>query len=626
MPPIIQINDLTMRIGDLVLFENLSLSLNETDKVGLIAINGTGKSTLLNIIAGHDSPVAGSVVIPGDLRIGYLAQEPKLDNSRTAIEEMLLVDTPEIRAVYQLVMAEKSHNERGRTKAVQMIDDLQAWHVSSRINMLLDKLKITDIDQEIGTMSGGERKRVALAKVLASDPDILILDEPTNHLDLDMIEWLEDYLSELNKPILMVTHDRYFLDRVCNLIIEMDNRSIFRYEGNYQYYVQQKEERELQNATISEKAKNLYRTELDWLRRMPKARTHKATFRVKRADEIAELAQSFKKSEKVSINAGQARLGKKILVAEKITKKLGNKRLVDNFNYTFSRGEKVGIVGKNGSGKTTLLNLLTGEINPDAGRIEWGETVKVGYYKQAGITFDEDMKVIDIARSISEVVINKNGDQVDVSQFLTRFLFPPKRQFDLVRKLSGGERQRLYLLTILMKNPNFIILDEPTNDLDIVTLNVVEEYLQDFEGCLLVVSHDRYFMDKIVDHIFEFREDGVIKDFPGNYTQLRNFHDSEEQRKEALRAIGKKKEKNSVATKPKKGLTFNEKREHTELESEINDLEKERSIIETELSTGNSTHERITELARRMEKIIDQLEEREMRWLELEEKKESGGS
>jgi ATP-binding cassette subfamily F protein uup len=507
---------------------------------------------------------------------------------------------------------------------IQKMDDYKAWDYEVAVKQILFKLKLTDLNTVISTLSGGQRKRVALAKILVEDADLLILDEPTNHLDLDMIEWLEEYLIKSNKTLLMVTHDRYFLDRVCNVILELADNELFRYEGNYEYFLEKKQSREYSAKMNSEKARNLLKTELEWMRRMPKARRHKAKSRIESFYDLKEKAANRPGEKSININVNISRMGSKILEIKNVSKSFGDKVLLKDFTYLFNRFEKAGLIGRNGTGKTTLLNIITGLIEPDAGSVERGETIVFGYYRQQGIEFDDEMTVIDAVKNIAEKVVINDGNVLSITQFMNYFLFPPEKQYTLIRKLSGGEKRRLYLLTVLMKNPNFLILDEPTNDLDILTLNVLEEYLAGFKGCVIVVSHDRYFMDKVVDHIFEYKEDGLIKDFPGNYTQLR------EKQKETEKLVSiAKPSKNSITYDPvesrlkkekKQGLTFKEKREFEFLSDEIDNLESEKKLIETEMSSGAITNEELFSRSRRHEEITKLLDEKELRWLELSEK------
>ena len=517
----LQADGISRRIGDRVLFENIYLNINKDDKIAIIAVNGAGKSSLLEIIAGIEAPDNGSLSIRRGLKTSYLKQYPVLNESNSIIDELFSTDSELVRTIKEYEKCLISGKTDSLQPIIQKMDDLKAWDYEVAVKQILFRLKLNDLNVIIGTLSGGQKKRVALAKVLVEESDLLIMDEPTNHLDLDMIEWLEDYLIRSNKTILMVTHDRYFLDRVCNVILELSGNEIYKYDGNYEYFLEKKQSRENIEKVNTEKARNLLRTELDWMRRMPKARRHKAKSRIESFYDLKERAAGRQGEQAININVNISRMGKKILELKNISKAYDDKILLKDFTYSFSRFEKAGLIGRNGTGKTTLLNIMTGISTPDSGTVERGETIIFGYYRQEGIQFDDDMTVIDAVKSIAETVVLGDGSVLSVTQFMNYFLFPPEKQYTLVRKLSGGEKRRLYLLTVLMKNPNFLILDEPTNDLDILTLNVLEEYLSGFRGCAVIVSHDRYFMDKVVDHIFENKGDGVIKDFPGNYTQLR---------------------------------------------------------------------------------------------------------
>ena len=622
----LQAENISRRIGDRILFENITLNVNKDDKIALIAVNGAGKSSMLDIIAGIETPDNGTLSIRRGVRTAYLKQYPVLNESNSIIDELFSTDSELVRTIKEYEKCLISGHNETMQALFQRMDDLKAWDYEVAVKQILFKLKLTDLDAVIGTLSGGQKKRVALAKVLVEEADLLILDEPTNHLDLDMIEWLEDYLIRLNKTILMVTHDRYFLDRVCTVILELSGNEIYRYDGNYEYFLEKKESREQNEKMNIEKARNLFRTELDWMRRMPKARRHKAKSRIDSFYDLKEKA-AFKQGEQaININVNISRMGKKILVMKNVGKSYDDKILIKDFTYTFSRFEKAGLIGRNGTGKTTLLNIITGLSEPDTGTIERGETVVFGYYRQEGIEFNDEMTVIDAVKNIAETVSLGDGSVLSVTQFMNYFLFPPEKQYTLVRKLSGGEKRRLYLLTVLMKNPNFLILDEPTNDLDILTLNVLEEYLAGFRGCVIIVSHDRYFMDKVVDHIFEYKGDGIIKDFPGNYTQLREKEDLM-QEQELIRL----KNKGGQATKPrteaelrktvkKSGLTFSEKREFELLSAEIAELDKEKNQIESDLSNGSLGADDLLTKSKRHGDILKVLDDKEMRWLELSEK------
>ncbi len=616
----LQTENVSRRIGDRILFENISLNINKDDKVALVAVNGAGKSSLLDILSGIDSPDEGSLSIKRDLRISYLRQSPVLNEKNRVIDELFNTDSELVNVIRQYEECLMSGENDKLPDLIQLMDDKKAWDYDVAVKQVLFKLKLFDLNALTGTLSGGQKKRLALAKVLVEDSDLLIMDEPTNHLDLDMIEWLEDFLIRSNKTLLMVTHDRYFLDRVCNVILELSDGELFRYEGNYEYYLEKKQERENSDKVSTDKARNLLRTELDWMRRMPKARRHKSKSRIDAFFDLQDKA-TYKQGEKgININVSVSRMGKKILEIKDISKSWGDKTVIKDFTHIFSRYEKAGLVGRNGTGKSTLLNIITGLVLPDKGEVKTGETVVFGYYRQEGISFDDDMTVIDAVKKIAESVTLSDGSVMSVSQFMNYFLFPPDRQYTFIRKLSGGEKRRLYLLTVLMTNPNFLILDEPTNDLDILTLNVLEEYLADFRGCVLVVSHDRYFMDKVVDHIFEYKGDGIIKDFPGNYTRLREKQEQEEEEARLSKPATPSKPVLSPAKEKKHGLTFNEKKELEKLTGEIAELEEEKLKIEEEMSIGSLDSDTLYKKSVRHGEITEMLDEKEMRWLELSEK------
>jgi ABC transport system ATP-binding/permease protein len=620
----LQAENISRRIGDNLLFDNINLNINKDDKAALIAVNGAGKSSLLDILAGREISDSGSLSIRRDLRISYLRQSPDLDESMRVIDELFRSDSEMVRTIrdYENCLLAGDHDQL--QVMIQRMDDHKAWDYEVAIKQILFRLKLTDLDAIVGTLSGGQKKRVALAKVLVEDSDLIILDEPTNHLDLDMIEWLEEYLMKSSKTVFMVTHDRYFLDRICNVILELSGNELYRYEGNYEYFLEKKQGREQAAKMSSEKAGNLLRGELEWMRRMPKARRHKAKSRIESFYELKEKAARKPEDKSININVNISRMGSKILEIKGVSKSFGDKLVIRDFSYVFNRFEKAGLIGRNGTGKTTLLNIITGMTEPDSGLVERGATIVFGYYRQQGIEFDDSMTVIDAVRDIAEQVMVKDGKMLSVTQFMNYFLFPPEKQYTLIRKLSGGEKRRLYLLTVLMKNPNFLILDEPTNDLDILTLNVLEEYLAGFRGCVIVVSHDRYFMDKVVDHIFEYKGEGVIKDFPGNYTQLRDKQEDDERRASAGKNLKKQDQDLPViktARKEKKpGLNFNEKREFEALTDEIANLEEEKSQIEAEISGGNLDAGELYRKSSRHGEIMKILDDKEMRWLELSEK------
>lgn len=616
--PFLDVQDLTKRIGDLVLFENISFSIAEGQHVGLIARNGAGKSTLLNILMGRDDYESGQIIFRRDLRIGYLEQLPEFPAEMSVLDACFW-KAGELSAL--ISRYERCLEEPGNQGLAELIEEMEAreaWDYEQKAKQILSKLDIGDFLQPIGTLSGGQLKRVALANALLSEPDLLILDEPTNHLDLEMIEWLETFLQRSNKALLMVTHDRYFLNRVCSKIIEIDDCKIYSYQGSYEYYLEKREERIAVTAANIAKANNLYRKELDWIRRMPCARGGKARYRVNSFYDLEKEAHRRIEERAARLDVKSSYIGSKIFEAEYISKAYGDKVLLKDFYYNFSRYEKMGIVGRNGTGKSTFIKMLLGKVKPDGGRFSIGETVRFGYYSQEGLDFDPQAKVIDAVRKIAETIDLGGGKKLTAMQFLNHFMFPPSRQQDYIYKLSGGERRRLYLCTVLMKNPNFLVLDEPTNDLDIATLQVLEEYLMDFKGCVIIVSHDRYFMDKVVDHLLVFRGSGHVKDFPGNYTQYRAWEDeySEEESSNSPKLAKPVSERVSVH---KRKLSFKEKRELEELEVKIEEFEKEKVTIEELLCSGTLSVEELTEKSKRLPIVVDLLDEASMRWLELSE-------
>lgn len=614
----LQAENLTKSYGDLVLFDNISLSIHKDQKVALIAKNGAGKTSLLNILGGKDTAESGQVVLRKGVTIGYLEQNPLVDDEKTVIEEVF-ASSNEVMAVIKEYEEIINKDDKEKLQDIlEKMDYLKAWDHEVRVKQILSMLKIENYDQPIRQLSGGQKKRIAMANVLINEPDLLIMDEPTNHLDFEMIEWLEEYLKKTKSTLLMVTHDRYFLDRVCNEILELDDDTIYLYKGNYSYFLEKREERlQIQGAEIS-KAKGQLKGELEWMRRMPRARGTKAKYRVDAFHDLKHKASQGRVEQSMDINIQSARLGKKILEFKDLNKSFDDKKILSDFSYVFQRNDKLGIVGKNGSGKSTFLNIITNNISADSGSIEVGETVNYGYYKQEGITVNENEKVIDVIKDIAEVITLGNGNVLTASQFLTYFLFPSKMQHTQVSKLSGGEKRRLYLMTVLMTNPNFLILDEPTNDLDILTLNVLEDYLQKFSGCLIIVSHDRYFMDKVVDHLFVFEGDGVIKDFPGNYTIYRDYQLEKEKKKKDEQKVAKKETPKLVQDKPKK-LSYKEKREFEQLSQEIEQFEAEKVQLEEEISSGGVSSDDLIQKSNRIAEVIDLLDEKELRWLELSE-------
>lgn len=577
MANLLQVENLTKSFGVNSLFDDINFTINEGNKVGLIAKNGTGKSTLLSIIAGDDTPDDGKLIFKNDVTIGYLKQLPQFEPHLSVIDTCLIGDDDQSKAIRQYENALIEGNNEEMTKAVQAMDLASAWDYEERLKQILSQLKIDDFKQRISELSGGQIKRVALAKILISNPQFLILDEPTNHLDIDMIEWLEAYLTRSRMTILMVTHDRYFLDKICSKILELDQKSIYGYDGNYNYYLEKRAERiDAQNAAV-EKARNLLRTEIEWMRRQPQARAHKAQYRIDAFYDLKERAQSRNDKGDVELNVKAGYIGKKIFVARHVSKSFDGKVILNDFNYIFSRYEKLGIVGDNGVGKSTFIKLLLDRIQPDSGYFEIGETVKFGYYCQEGIHFDEGKKVIDAIRDVAEHIYFDEKHHYSASQFLQLFLFSPTDQQKLIEKLSGGEKRRLYLAMVLMSKPNFLILDEPTNDLDIQTLEILEDYLSKFSGCLIVISHDRFFMDRCVDHTFVFMGDGVIKDFPGNYSEYRAWkeaHEKEEATVQKQKAVSKPTKPRNNNRDNSQKLTFKEKREFEELTESIERLTK----------------------------------------------------
>lgn len=621
----LQVDNLSKRFGEQLLFEHISFGVGKGQKVALIAKNGMGKSTLLRIIAGKDSAETGTVIFRNDISIGILEQDPLLDPENTVFEEVFNSEAPILTLIKNYENAVEHNDTAALEHLIPEMDAHSAWDYETTIKQILSELKVGFYDRKISQLSGGQKKRVGLAKVLISNPEFLILDEPTNHLDIEMTEWLEEYLGKSNSTLLMVTHDRYFLDRVCNQIIEIDEFGLFSYSGNYAYYLEKREERIANHNAAVDKAHNLLRTEQEWMRRMPQARGHKAQYRIDNFYKLKETASQTVTEKKMELDIKGQRLGKKILELEHVNKSYDGLCLLKDFSYKFVRGEKIGIVGKNGVGKSTFLNIITQNIEPDSGSISIGETVVYGYYKQSGITFKENDRVIDIVKNISERIDLGNGRIMSASQFLEYFMFTDKQQYSLVEKLSGGERRRLYLLTVLMSNPNFLILDEPTNDLDIVTLNVLEEYLKSFKGCLLIVSHDRFFTDKVVDRIFAFEGNGIVKDFPGNYTIYKNQREEEKEQQEKIEREKKKQEpqtaqsNNITKSEKKRKLTFKERQEMQQLETEMEQLNAEKAEIEAALNSGTLPADELIQKSNRIGELIDLLDEKEMRWLELSE-------
>jgi len=630
----LSVENISKAYGAKTLFNKISFGLNQGQRIGLIAKNGTGKSSLLKIIIGEEIPDEGKVTFRSDIMVTYLSQNPVFDDNDTVEEAIYKTDNPILNAVreYDFALEDFEAEVNDKTsnrleKATEAMNHLEAWQVESKVKEVLQRLKIAFLHTKIGVLSGGQKKRVALAKVLIDEPQLLMLDEPTNHLDVEMIEWLENYLISKDLTMLLVTHDRYFLDSVCNEIIEIDNKKLFSYEGNFQYYIEKKAERESAEGSEIDKAKNLYKRELEWVRKMPRARGTKSKSRVEAFYDVKDKAFSKQVEKKLELSVKMNRLGKKILEVNKIKKAFGETKIINEFSYIFKKGEKIGVVGKNGTGKSTFLNMIMELEKPDAGTITSGETIVYGYYSQEGIKLKEDKRVIDVVKDIAEYIPLADGSKLSATQLLTRFLFPSEVQYSMVSKLSGGEKRRLFLMTILIKNPNFLILDEPTNDLDIVTLSVLEDFLTNFQGCVMIVTHDRYFMDKLVDHLFVFEGEGVVRDFPGNYSEYRERKDLEERTKNSAptSSINKIEEtdktgKSSPQTEStKKKLSFKEKQEYEKLEKEISKLEAEKEKLTKELNNGIEDHKKMMECSERIGVIISSLETKSMRWLELSE-------
>jgi len=611
--------NITQHWGDICLFDKVNIGLSEGQKVALIARNGAGKTTLLNILAGKMPSNEGNVILRNGITLGYLSQDPYLDQQHTVIEEVFNTESEVVQTIKAYEQAIEINDQEAMGELIEKMDALQAWDYEQRIKQILSQLKITQFDQPVSELSGGQRKRVALASILISEPDLLILDEPTNHLDLEMVDWLEQYLSKSKATLLMVTHDRYFLDRVCNEIIELADETIYKYEGNYTYFLKKRQERIENHQAEVEKARNLLRREQDWMNRMPQARATKAKYRIDAFYELKDKASQNLNEQNLEIGITQARLGKKVVNLHNISKSFDDNKLIEDFSYKFAPYEKVGIIGRNGTGKSTFLNILTETLQPDKGEIEKGETVVFGYYRQEGIKIDEEKKVIDVISEIADDISLGNDQNMSAPQFLRYFLFPNEMHHVFVKKLSGGEKKRLFLMTVLMRNPNFLILDEPTNDLDIFTLNVLEDYLQNFKGCVIIVSHDRYFLDKVCDHLFAFEGEGRIKDFPGNYSDY-NEKTKKEQRDKAK--TEKKASKPAATPQPKekvKKLSYKEKRELEALETELEELEQKKEELQNELNSGSLKADELVEKSGLLGETMEIIEEKEMRWLELKE-------
>ena len=624
MIPYIQAEHLSKRYADSMLFEEISFTIFKDQKTALIAKNGAGKTTLMEILAGNISPDSGLVTVTNDVRIGYLPQDPHLNTDLTVLEQALASQNHTLEVIREFEHAVAINAISKIEQLTIRMEELQAWDFDVKIKQILSQLNIDNFDQKVGSLSGGQQKRLALANLLVNEPDLLLLDEPTNHLDLEMIEWLEKYLQRTKSTLFMITHDRYFLDRVCNEIIEIDNNRLFSYQGNFSYYLKKRQERLEQEQAAVDKAKNLLRTEQEWMRRMPQARGHKAKYRIDQYYELRNKAGQQRNDDSLELSMSSSRIGKKILEIEQLSKAFGELKLITDFSYKFSRFEKIGIVGKNGTGKSTFLNLITQQLPPDSGTIAPGQTIRFGYYRQQGIEFNSQDRVIDIIKEIAEVITFEDGSRMTASLLLTRFLFPPEVQYNPVDKLSGGERRRLYLCTILMQNPNFLILDEPTNDLDIMTLGVLENYLSTYAGCVIIVSHDRFFMDNIVDHLFVFEGNGKIKDFPGNYSLYREAVDKEEKQQKEAQRLETIQQLPKTPPRPKTSdpqkMTYKEKLELEALEKELEDLETEKQKLTTALNSGELSPEGLVEKSTRFGKLQNIVEEKEMRWLELSEK------
>ena len=618
---LLSVENIAKSYGELVLFENISFGINKDQKIALIAKNGDGKTSILNILSGKDVPDSGLVNYRKGVRVSFLEQEPDLNPDLTVEETIFASDNEVLKVILAYGKAlENPEDEDAYQKAFEAMDRFDAWDFETQYKQILFKLKLEDIHAKVGLLSGGQKKRLALANALINRPDLLILDEPTNHLDLEMIEWLEQYFAKENMTLFMVTHDRYFLERVCNEIIELDGGKLYPYKGNYSYYLEKKEARIEQEAVEQHKSKLLFKKELTWMRRQPKARTTKSKSRIDDFKDIKEKAHQRRKEHVVQLEINMERVGSKILELHKISKSYPDKPILDQFEYTFTKGERVGIIGKNGTGKSTFLNILSGMDQPDSGKVIVGDTIKFGYYTQKGISIKKGQKVIDVIREFGDYIPLKKGKQISAQQLLERFLFDRKKQYDFVEKLSGGERKRLYLCTVLIQNPNFLILDEPTNDLDIVTLNVLENFLLDFPGCLLVVSHDRYFMDKIVDHLFVFRGNAVIEDFPGNYSDYRAYEDSTiiENRAAKSKAQENNSTKNSWKAEDKSAkLSYLEQKEYKSLEKEIQKLEEKKGEMQLKFTDGDLSGDVIAALSIELKEILKAIETKTERWFEL---------
>jgi len=614
------VENISKSYGELTLFQDISFSIHKDQKIAFVAKNGTGKTSILNILSGDDQADSGNIIYRKNIKVSFLSQDPKFDENLTIEETIFASDNPILKVIsnYEKALLNPDDSEAYQT-AFEAMEQYQAWDFETLYKQILFKLKLENLSHKVNTLSGGQKKRLALANALINKPDLLILDEPTNHLDLEMIEWLEAFFAKENITLFMVTHDRYFLERVCNEIIELDEGQLYSYKGNYSYYLEKREARIEQETVETGKAKQLFKKELTWMRRQPKARTTKSKSRINDFADIKHRAHQRRNDHEVQLELNMERLGSKILEFHKVSKAYKNKIILNKFEYTFQKGERAGIIGKNGTGKTTFLNILTQTAQPDSGKVIKGDTVKFGYYTQDGITIKPEQKVIDVIREFGDYIPLKKGRQISAQQLLERFLFSRKKQYDFVEKLSGGERKRLYLCTVLIQNPNFLILDEPTNDLDIVTLNVLESFLLDFPGCIIVVSHDRYFMDKVVDHLFVFKGDGVIEDFPGNYTDYRVYEDSQPV---ISKVTEEKKDNTSWKQNEASKLSFNEEKELRNIESKLKSLAFDKKEMENKFNNPDLSQDEINKLSDELQKIIDTIEAKEERWFELSAKLE----
>ena len=616
----LSVENIAKAYGERELFSNISFGINEGQKVGFVAKNGTGKTSLLNILSGEDNPDAGNVVYRKDITTAFLPQEPNLDPNLTVEQTIFASDNEILKVIERYEKAlENPDDSEAYQKAFEQMEAHQAWDFETRYKQILFKLQLEDLHKSVGMLSGGQKKRLALASMILNKPDLIIMDEPTNHLDLDMIEWLEEFFRKENFTIFMVTHDRYFLERVCNEIVELEDSVLYTYKGNYSYYLDKKESRVALEQTNTDKAKQLFKKELDWMRRQPKARTTKSKSRIEDFHDIKDRASKRRNDHQVQLEINMERMGNKVVEMHNISKSFEDKQLLKKFNYNFQPGERIGIIGKNGTGKTTFLNILTGSVPPDSGKLVLGETIKFGYYTQRGIEVKEGQKVIEVIREFGDYIPLKKGRQISAQQLLERFLFDRKKQYDYVEKLSGGEKKRLYLCTVLIQNPNFLILDEPTNDLDIVTLNVLENFLLDFPGCLLVVSHDRYFMDKIVDHLFVFQGNAEVEDFPGNYSDYREYESSkqpEPEQKQQKEPAKTEEKRTSSAT-----LTYNEQKEYNKLEKSIQKLEKKKEEIQQKF-LQNLDGDEVKKASLELQQVEDEIDEKTERWFKLGSKME----